>query len=73
MGNLGEEISDWNEKWIKLPDGSKVRRGWTKDDDGKWRTFADIAANAGKTAEAEAEAKAAEAEANQAAIAGMTL
>jgi hypothetical protein len=57
MGNLGEEPGPWNEKWMKLGDG-KVRRGWTKDDDGNWRTFADIArdeaAKAGKTAEVEA-------------------
>ena len=50
MGNLGEEPGPWNEKWIKLPDGSKVRRGRAKDDDGKWKTFADIERDkAGKT------------------------
>jgi hypothetical protein len=63
MGNLGKETSDWNEKWTTFGNNNPVRRGWALDDDGKWRTFADIArdeaAKADKTAEAEAEAEAA--------------
>ena len=63
IGNLGKETSDWNEKWTTFGNNNPVRRGWALDDDGKWRTFADIArdeaAKADKTAEAEAEAEAA--------------
>ncbi len=56
MGNLGNVPGPFNEKWTTLEDGTPVRRGWGWDDDGKLRTFADIArdeaAKAGKTAAA---------------------
>jgi hypothetical protein len=77
MGNLGKETSDWNEKWTTFGNNNPVRRGWALDDDGNWRTLADIArdeaAKAGKTAEAKAEAEAEAKAAVQASIADMKL